>query len=195
MRFLRSRGATLVGVFLLVLSPLAAGAEGENPEAAPPDTTTPGVVLEEPAEDLAVAYQGLEARARYTGAGYVVELRNPGLEPREVDLEIHCVSWSGSLVARMGPLPRVVGQERQHVIVAAGQTAEIRVGSTWPAIPDPTPTAVGALMQDELFVERVQRVQLLLRPPGQEPPEMQQLMPTLVPDPSVAFLTPRRTRA
>jgi hypothetical protein len=181
---------------LLVLAPLAAGAEGENEEAPPPDTTTPGVVLEQPAEDVAVGYQGLEAKARYTGAGYVVELRNPGLEPRELDLEIHCVSWSGSLVARMGPLPRVVGQERQHVIVAAGETAEIRVGPTWPALPDSVaPSPNGALMQDELFVERVQRVQLLLRPPGQQPPTMPQLMPTLVADPSVAFLTPRRTRA
>jgi hypothetical protein len=190
MRFVRTRSATCVGVLLLVLAPVAAGAEGENQEAPPPVTTAPGVVLEQPEEELEVDFEGLKAKARYTGSSYVVSLRNPSAEARELELELGCVSWSGSLVARMGPMPSIVARETRRVLVAAGGTTDVDLGRDWPALPAELVPSM-ALDQAEMFTERVQRVQVLLRRPGTAEP----VLPGIVPDPNVALLTPRRAGA
>ncbi len=72
------------------------------------------------------------------GEGFVLALHNPSSRPRVAHFEVDCVQRTGSLISRMGPIPRVVHTQRIEVTVPAHASVRQRLeADVSPPVPDP----------------------------------------------------------
>lgn len=83
-----------------------------------------------------VTLDGVEITLEGTpGQGFELALHNGSAEAQLVRYDVECVQVTGSMVSRIGPIPRVVHRERVEVTVAAGATVRHALEAEVPEAP------------------------------------------------------------
>ena len=118
-------------------------AQDEPPSQEAPDRV-PAAGMLTGATVRSAFVDGLEVELDGTpGESFVLELHNPGSEPHVAHFEVDCVQRTGSMFARMGPIPRVVHTELVEVTVPARSTVQRRLeADVSPPVPSDGPNVV-----------------------------------------------------
>lgn len=102
-------------------------AQDDRPRSEAPNRV-PAAALLTGATQRSAFVDGLEVELDGTaGRGFVLALHNPSSESRVAHFEVDCVQRTGSLISRMGPMPRVVHTELVEVTIPARSTVRRRL--------------------------------------------------------------------